>query len=501
VPRLIESALQRTSLSIVRFALVAPVTALLVACAPSIQLAQPGMALPAAFEAGRPVAAIQATAQPISLDGWWEDFHDPQLAGLIEQAFARSTTARLAYARIVEARAVRAQTRASTLPTGGISGNVTEQGTRALWGASVNQPGYTNGFIGFSPAWEVDLFGRLAKIRRQADLVDETATLDFYGTRLALAADVASNLYQARYLAAQLADAHDTLRIAQDLARSGALGEAHGLTSTQDAAQLDADAASAEALVAQLAANLQIAKRSLLILTGDPIALTTSLPITPALDAPPPVPDAAPGLLLARRPDVLSAEVALQSAALKVRIDRLALFPRFTISANAGLSATTSSPAALIFAGGTGVWSAAAGLMLPILDRTALMANLRISQAQGEEAVIGYETAVQTAYGEAENALTNVATDQLRTGQLDRATRSAKIAFDAARKGYAVGLTDLTTLLQVERSWLQDRSALNTARVALLADTVSAIRAFGGGWTPAPTANLAPPAAPKAGNL
>ena len=81
----------------------------------------------------------------------------------MNQAFARSTTARLAYARIIEARAVRAQTRATTLPTGSISGNVTEQGTRALWGASVNQPGYISGSIGFSPAWEVDLFGRLAE--------------------------------------------------------------------------------------------------------------------------------------------------------------------------------------------------------------------------------------------------------------------------------------------------------------------------------------------------
>ena len=252
--------------------------------------------------------------------------------------------------------------------------------------------------------------------------------------------------------------------------------------------------------VAQLAASLQIAQRSLLILTGDPTAATTSLPIIAQLDAPPPVPVQAPGLLLARRPDVLSAELALQSAALKVGIDRLALFPRFTISASAALSATTSSPAALIFGGGTGVWSAAAGLALPILDRTALMAQLRISAAQGEEAVIGYETAVQTAYGEAENALTSVATDRLRSGQLERATRSAKIAFDAARKGYAAGLTDLTTLLQVERSWLQDRSALNGARAALLTDTVGAIRAFGGGWQAGPIDRPAPPVL-KTGNL
>jgi outer membrane protein TolC len=212
------------------------------------------------------------------------------------------------------------------------------------------------------------------------------------------------------------------------------------------------------------------------------------------------VPIQTPGVLLARRPDVLSAGLALQSAALKIGLDRLALFPKFTIQANVGVSATASSPAALIFAGGTGVWSIATGLALPVLDRTALLAQLRISQAQGQEAAISYEQVVQTAYGEAENTLTNVATDQLRAGQLDRATTNARTAFDAARKGYAAGVTDLTTLLQVERSWLQDRSALNAARAALLTDTISAIRAFGGGWQPTAVASLAQPQAPDTGS-
>ena len=457
------------------------------ACAPEARLDRPDTALPAAFE------APGAAASSLSLDQWWSAFHDAQLDALVATALSRSTTARLAYARIAEARAVRAQTRAGTFPSGDISGSATEQGTRRAWGAGLTQPGYGSAQIGFAPSWEIDLFGRLAKIRRQEDLPDASATLDFSGTRLALVADVATDLVQARFLATQLLDAQDSLRIAQDLARSGAAGEAHGLTSTQDAAQLAADEAAAEAQVAQLAANLTVAKRRLLILTGDAIASTDTLAIAPVLDPPPSVPAETPGVLLMRRPDVLASQVALQSAALKVRIDRLALFPRFTIQSNVGLSATQSSPAALIAAGGTGLWSVAAGLALPVLDRTALIANLRISQAQGQEAVITYEQTVQNAYGEAENALTNVATDQARVGQLDRATTSARIAFDAARRGYAVGLTDLTTLLQVERSWLQDRSALNGARAALLTDTIGAIRAFGGGWQPTSADNIAPP--------
>lgn len=481
------------------FTLLGSLLLLTAGCAPAVQLDRPDVGLPATFEAPGGVAPAAAPSA-MQLDAWWQDFHDPQLTALIDTAFERSTTARMAYARIAEARAVRAQGRATTLPTGSLSASATEQGTRAAWGVSATQSGYDSYAVDFAPAWELDLFGRLAKIRRRADLDAASATLDFYGTRLALAADVATSLFQARYLATQLVDANDSLRIARDLAHAGELGEAHGLNATQDVARLEADVASGEARVSALSAALRTARRSLLILTGNPTAPVETLAISPALDAPPPVPAETPGLLLTRRPDVLSAGVALQSAATTIQIDRLALFPKFNIQTSLGLSASGSSPAGLIYAGGTGFWSAAVGGLLPILDRTALMANLRISQARGQQAVITYEKSVQTAYGEAENALTNVAADQQQVEQLARATLAAQTAFDAARKGYAAGLTDLTTLLQVERVWLQDRSAANGARAALLTDTVAAIRALGGGWQPAPVTGIRPPAPLKSGN-
>jgi outer membrane protein TolC len=98
--------------------------------------------------------------------------------------------------------------------------------------------------------------------------------------------------------------------------------------------------------------------------------------------------------------------------------------------------------------------------------------------------VVGYEQAVQGAFGEAENALTRVEAGRRRIDELARATERSRAAFDAARRGYAAGLTDLTTLLQAERTWLQNRATLDAGRFGLLSDTVTAIRALGGGWDP-----------------
>jgi NodT family efflux transporter outer membrane factor (OMF) lipoprotein len=449
-------------------------------CAPSIHLPAPDTRLPDAFEKPGPAAA-----ENFALDRWWEGFNDPQLSDLVAKALQRSTTIRLAYARISEARATRGQTRASTLPSGSLSASATEQGSQRLWGAGVTQDGSALYQGTFYPSWEIDLFGRLAAIRDRADLDYQTSALDFYGTRLAIAGDVAADLFQARYLAVQLRDARDSLRIARELSASAQLGLAHGLTSGQDAARLAADVSSAGAEVARLEAELRASKRSLLILIGEPTSATDTLAIAATLEPPPALPPATPGLLLMRRPDVRSAELQLESAAQTIRIDRLALFPQFTIQPGVGLSAASGV--------GTGLWSLVAGLAVPVLDRARLLAGLRISQARGEEAVVNYESAVQTAFGEAENALTRVEAGKRRIAQLERATEQSRFAFDAARRGYAAGLTDLTTLLQSEQTWLQNRTTLNAGQFALLSDTVTAIRALGGGWDP--RSSLAPNAA------
>jgi len=269
-------------------------------CAPSVHLPQADSRLPATFEA----PATGHAAEEVALDHWWDDFSDPQLSHLVSTALERSTTARLAYARIAEARATRSQTRASTLPSGSLSASATEQGAERLWGNGTTQDGNTAYQANFYPSWEIDLFGRLAAIRGRADLDYQASALDFFGARLALAGDVAASLFQSRFLAVQLDNAHDALRIARELAASADLGLARGLTSGQDAARLEADVASGEAEVVRIEAEFRAAKRSLLILTGEPVAPTDTLAIDAALAAPPNLPSVTPGLLLARRPDV-----------------------------------------------------------------------------------------------------------------------------------------------------------------------------------------------------
>ena len=447
--------------------------ALLCGCAPSVELARPKIALPGQFEAAPAAGAEQ------SLDRWWEGFSDPQLSALVEQALAQNTDARSAYFRLREARAIRDQSLSQRWPTGAISGSAKIQDGHQLSGADLfgSTARSDSQSLAFSPSWEIDLFGRLGAIGEGARATYVAAAYDYHAARLSLAADVARALFEARGLAVQRDDAQEGLRIASDLARASRLGRDRGLVAASETARLEGDEATAQAELTRIETALRNAKRSLLVLIGTPDAPTSSLPIEARLDTPPPVPALMPAMLLTRRPDILAAEARVAAATSAVEVDRLALFPRLTLQGNGSISRTSG-----VAGGISSLWSIATGLSLPVLDRTRLMAQLRATQAQGERAVISYEAAVQGAFRDADIALALVAADRARIADLSLAEERARFAFDAGRKGFGVGLTDLTTLLQSEQTWRAARRALTNARTQALTNVVGAFRALGGGW-------------------
>ena len=502
-----------------RIILIAVLAGSVSACADA-RLSHPDVALPGAFES---FGAGPGTATPpATLDRWWLLFDDPQLTRLIEEALAASPDARSALQRIAEARATRAQTLAAYLPQGDLVGEAQNQhtsesfsglgvGLSTLGGGSTGSVGtgtVGTGTVGtgggttsgagssassdfltpagdlqtyaaqFNVSYELDLFGRQRTARRAADADLAAARFDYEATRSTLATNVASGLFQARGDAIQLADARETLRIARDLADAADLSAAHGLTSTSDAARLETDVANAEAEVTRLEAQALAARRSLLALIGRGAAPLDSLVVTASVSVPPAPPATTPADLLHRRPDVRRDEARLRSTAHNLTLDRLALFPTFDLAPGGQLAKTGGTYDSL-----TSIWSIGLNAAMPILDRPRLLAVIRGQKARGEAAVAVYEQTVQNAYRDAENGLTMLAADRRRVDRLRVAVQRSRFAFDAKKRAYDLGLTDLTTLLDAERSWRSAQSAFNGAQTTGLVDASTLFQALGGGWS------------------
>ncbi|MGR4865851.1 efflux transporter outer membrane subunit [Caulobacter sp. LARHSG274] len=450
----------------------------------------PDTRLPAAYEAPAGTALPRA-----SLDRWWTSFNDPQLTALIDTALEKSPDARSAAAVLDEARAVRrGQIRQLYIPSTPLTGSAGRTHTKILdqtvpaGSFPFTKGGDSDSYAAnFDVSWELDLIGRRRAARQVVDNDLAAARFGYEGARAALAANVAQSYFEARGLAVQLDDARESARINGGLRDSAVRKAKAGLVATSEADRAEADMAQAEAQVADLEAQLAAARRSLLILVGRGIDPLADLPVDAALDAPPPVPATVPGELLARRPDVREAQAKLASAAGNLKVNELALFPTLNLTPGVGLSRSVSPSFGA--AGGTtsttsSTWTVGANLSIPVLNIPALLADIDAQDARTRQAAIAYEKAVQTAYGEAENAMVQLGADQRRVALLAAGEARAERAYAAGRKGYALGLTDLTTTLQAEQAWRAARSALTGAKTQALLRAVQTYKALGGGWSP-----------------
>ncbi|WP_312160694.1 TolC family protein [Phenylobacterium sp.] len=436
--------------------------------------------LPAAYEL--PPAVVVADAP--GLDAWWTAFDDPQLTALIEQALAASPDARSAAARLREARATRSGALTGFLPQGNIRGSTSETESKVIDGTAVTIPGFsTSGdsetqSANFDVSWEIDLFGRIFAARRAANAEMAAARLDYEAARASLAAGVADGYFLARGLAIQLEDARATERIQAELYRITTIRAERGIGSPADADRVAGDLSQARAQVAGLEADLQAQRRNLLILTGRGIDPIASLPIDAEVGAIPEVPAAIPGELLARRPDVRRAEAMLVSALGRLDYAKLAFFPTFKLTPGVGLQKSDQPGYSATIQN----WTIGGNVVIPVLDVPRLLSEMKAQDARAEQAAIAYEKAVQTAYGEAENSLVQLAADRRRVELLDAGETRAERAYEASRTGYVAGFTDLQTMLNNEQAWRTVRTLETVAQVQALRRAVQSYKALGGGW-------------------
>lgn len=466
----------------------------LASCALGPPVRKPDTRLPAAYEAPTDATAAQgATGQGGDIERWWTLYNDPQLETLVAQALADAPDSLSATARLKEALADRAEALTAYNPQGSIqSTNNTFTDTYALGRAAsfpigngqvINlSPTGSNYTVGanFNVSWEIDLFGRRAAARRKANADQAAAIFDYAASRASLEANVADELFQARGLAIQLDDARETARIERQLLEIAQKKADHGLGPSTDVAQAAAEVAQSDAQVADLESQLHAARRTLLVLVGHGIDPLESLPTPAAAGAPPPVPASVPGELMARRPDVREAAAKLKSATGQLKLDELALFPKFTLQPGVGLASENQIGFPVTY----DFWSLGLGLAQPVLDLPRLKAEIRAQGARADQAAIAYEKTVQTAYGEAENALTELSSDEARIRMLTAGEAQGRQAYDATRQAYAAGIDSLTDVLTAERTWRTARSALTGAQVQALRRSVQAFKALGGGWPP-----------------
>ena len=439
---------------------------------------RPNTDAPTAYRGLTAEEAASASTQSLGEQKWWEVFQDEQLQKLIRTALQQNYDARIAAARVLEAEAQVGLARANQLP------NVKAVGS----GINVHNPplgpfpsyGYTVGQVTGSAAWDLDFWG---KYRRAT----EAARADLLATGWArqevnatLVANVAAAYFQLRELDLELDISQKALASRDESLELTKTLEEHGINSILDVRQAEQLVYTAAADIADLKRRIGQQEDFLSVLLGN-----NPGPITPRgkelIDQPhaPTVPAGLPSALLERRPDIRQAEELLVAANARIGVARAAYFPDIALTGQPGfLSASMAS----LFSGSSGLWTFAGTVTQPIFEGGALRSNVRLAQAQQQEAVLTYQQTIQGAFRDVSDALIAYQQNQEFRAQQELLAHAAQDAAQLSGKRYEAGTTNYLEVLTNETNYLTADLGLAQARLNELLALVQIYKALGGGW-------------------
>ncbi|KKY51498.1 transporter [Pseudomonas amygdali pv. tabaci str. ATCC 11528] len=432
-----------------------------------------------AATAGQPVASGSV---PTDID-WQNFFTDKRLVRLQTLALVNNRDLRLASLNVEKAQAQYRIERAASLPTIDASGSGTHTRTpssTSMTGKSSISHEYS-AQLGLS-SYELDVFGRIQNLQDEA-LEDYLALTETRrSTQISLIAEVATGWLTLAADNQLLKLAEDTLASQQqsyDLTRSShALGGSSGL----EVAQAQTTVESARGDVAQYKSQILQDRNALRLLVGsdlpEELLPTADVPSVAQLVQ---VPDELPSSLLQRRPDVLSAEHSLKAANIDIGAARAAFFPSITLTANAGSASTSLSG---LFTSGSGSWSFAPSISVPIFDGGSNQATLDSAKVENQIQIQTYQQTIQTAFKEVADALAVRSTLDERVAAQQAYTDASRKSYELADALYRGGSQSYLEALESQRSLYSAEQELISLRLTEQSNRVTLYKVMGGGWNP-----------------
>lgn len=401
---------------------------------------------------------------------WRTLFTDPVLQSFIQQGLENNTDYRAAQLRVKEAEATLLSAKLAFLPSFALSpqGGVSSfDGAKATWTYSVP----------VTASWELDIFGRMRNAKKQAQALYAQSQDYKQAVRTQLIAGIANTYYTLLMLDEQLSLSEQTAEAWKETVASARALMNAGQYDEAGVSQMEATYYSVQTSILDLKEQINQVENSLALLLAEtprryergklseqamPEELSVGIPLQ----------------LLANRPDVRMAEHTLEAAFYATNQARSNFYPNITLSGSAGW---TNDAGAMIVNPGKFLASAIGLLTQPLFNRGQLIANLKISKAQQEEAELSFQQALLNAGTEVNDALTAYQTSrdkadlyEKQVEALRRAERSTILKMDYGNSTYLEVLTARQTLLGAELEQVANRFTELQSRVNLY-------QALGGG--------------------
>jgi outer membrane protein, multidrug efflux system len=444
--------------------------ALVVGCSVGPNYKRPPVVLPDRFYGEQGAAEARSFGDL----PWWDVFQDPVLKGLVEEALKSGFDARLAAARVQEARALYGVSRSQRFPS--VDYQAGWQRVRPDQFLNPSGATLTEWTAEVSAKWEIDLWGRVRRLNESARaqyLATEEARR---GVLLSLLSEVATAYFELCELDAELEIAKRTTMAFRDTYNLFSRRLEGGAASALETSRAEASLGQVAAQIPEIERAIVARENQINLLLGrnpQPIARGG-----PSMPLPPETPAGLPSTLLERRPDVRQAEQLLVGANAEIGVAKAAFFPTISLT---GLFGNVSPELGNLFSNGK-TWSLGTGALGPLFHGGAIKRNYEAVKARWEQAKIEYEATVTQSLAETSTAL--VARSKLVETESQRAltVQAYREAVRLANLRYGSGLSAYFEVLEAQQQLFPAEIGLAQTRRDQLVAVVSLYKALGGGW-------------------
>jgi outer membrane protein, multidrug efflux system len=452
-------------------------------CAPAVtKYSQPKTPAPPHWQTGVANQEAQTTAgAPAAADLKWQEFFtDAKLRQVIQMALENNRDLQMAALNVEKVQAQYRIQRARQYPTvdAVLSGDAYWV-PRDMSGSTGHGYTYEYNTLGVqASSWELDLFGHVRSLKSQAleqYLATEQART---ASQIALVASVAGS-----YL--NLGADRDNLRLAQstlDAQRASyeliRQTRDKGIASDLDLRQAQSQVEAAQVEIARYTGQVTLDENALNLLVGASVPATL---LPGELGSDRALKEISAGLssdVLLRRPDILMAEHQLKAAYANIGVARAMFFPQITLTGGGGV---VSGALSELFSLRARTWLFAPQATLPIFDAGARKANYKIAEVDRDTAVAEYEKAIQTAFREVSDSLSQRTRLLEQQNAQQALVKTLEETYRLSEARYKAGIDSYLSVLVAQRSLYGAQQGLVSLRMARLGNLVTLYKVLGGG--------------------
>lgn len=405
---------------------------------------------------------------------WREIFTDKNLQQLIQEGIQNNVDMKVAYSRIIQAKANVDQSKLQFLPSVNAFTSATlNHSTKSQnWTGNTKTQQYQ---LGVQASWEADIWGKLKSTKNSsiAKFLAEEANTKVIQTTLVAA--IVSDYYQLLALDQQLIYTKESVKTWQSTVDVMQKLKTADVVTGAAVVQSEASKFSVAVTIPDLEQSIWETENHLnLLLARPPQSITRESIVNqtgvPSLETGVPV------QLLTNRPDVQAAESNFRYYFEQTNVAKTFFYPTLSLSASTGYGSDS------IFSLGSWISSIVGNLAQPVFNQGLNKTRLTVAKEAEYQSALNFQQVLLNAGTEVSDALnlykTALDKTNIRKDQLLNLEKSVNFTQQLVRYGSA----NYTEVLNAQQNLLSAQLAQVNDKLQQLQAGVNLYRSLGGGW-------------------